>query len=156
MVQDSSGLTNGIRSQAGRYVWQSNAQKPGHIFLLTSSSRQLLCADPSPLKIPSLPSYLHSELPKSTSPVSPQSSSQDQVAGRLGWLFPEEVATILGNETGDIDWEKGMEILLEKADMISADEGGVEEGNKKLASAPLGLKNRWRIWKILQGIRLSE
>lgn len=47
-------------------------------------------------------------------------------------------------------------MLLQKADMISADEGGEEEGNKKLASAPLGLKNRWRIWKILQGIRLSE
>ena len=61
-----------------------------------------------------------------------------------------------GNETGFIDWKKGIEILLQKADMISADEGGVEEGNKKLASAPLGLKNRWRIWKILQEMQLSD
>lgn len=154
MVQDNSGLMNGTRSPDGKYVQHSNVQKSGTIWSLTFSFHQLLCADPSPLKIPALPSYLHSELPKSTSSTAPQAPSQDHLADRLSWLFPEEVQTILGKETEDIDWEKGIEILLQKADMISADEGGMEEGNKKLSSAPLGLKNRWRIWKILQGIRL--
>lgn len=59
------------------------------------------------------------------------------------------------NGTDYVEWEKGIPILLEKADMISADEGGEEEDKKTLASAPLGLKNRWRIWKILQGMRLE-
>ena len=47
----------------------------------------------------------------------------------------------MGNGTDYVDWEKGIPILLEKADMISADEGGKEEDKKRLASAPLGLRN---------------
>lgn len=123
--------------------------------LLTSSSIQLLCADPSRLKIPNLPSYLLSELPQASSTTTPQTSSKEQIADRLGWLFPEEADATTGNETGKGDWEQGIQVLLQKADLISVDEGGEDEGNKKLASAPLGLKNRWRIWKILQGIRLD-
>ena len=124
--------------------------------LLTFSSCQLLCADPSPLKIPDLPSYLLSELPESSSRPTAQKSSKIQVADCLGWLFPEEADLMAGNETEYGDWEKGIRILLQKSNMISADEGGEEEGNKKLASAPLGLKNRWRIWKILHGISVSD
>lgn len=120
--------------------------------MLTSSHRQFLCADPSPKKIPELSSYLLSELPKQTSTITAQELSKDQLADRLGWLFPEEADTIAGNGSGNVEWEEGIQTLLQKANMISADEGGEEEGNKKLASAPLGLKNRWRIWKILQGI----
>ena len=108
------------------------------------------------MKIPDLSSYLYSELPKSPSTIPLQATFLDHLADRLGWLFPEEAETITGNEIGHIDWEKGIELLFQKADIISADEGGVEEGKKKLASAPLGLKNRWRIWKILQEIRLSD
>ena len=63
---------------------------------------------------------------------------------------------IISNDTGHIDWEKGIPLLLQKADMISADEGGEENEKKKLASAPIGWKNRWRIWKILQGIRVDS
>lgn len=119
----------------------------------TDRGWELLCADPSPLKVPKMSSYLLSELPKSSSTSTTQISSNNQLADRLGWLFPEEADTITGNETGN--WEEGIQVLLEKADLISADEGGEDEGKKKLASVPLGLKNRWRIWKILQGIRLD-
>lgn len=98
-------------------------------------------------------SYLLSELPKSSSTSTTQISSNNQLADRLGWLFPEEANTITGSETGN--WKEAIQVLLEKADLISADEGGEDEGKKKLASVPLGLKNRWRIWKILQGIRLD-
>lgn len=105
--------------------------------------------------IPDLPSYLLSELPKLFSTFMTQGSLKDQVVERLGWLAPEETGTVMGNGTDYVDWEKGIPILLEKADMISADEGGEEEDKKRVASAPLGLKNRWRIWKILQGMRLE-
>lgn len=84
-----------------------------------------------------------------------QGSLKDQVVERLGWLAPEETDTVMGNGTDYVIWEKGISILLEKADMICANEGGEEENKKRLASAPLGLKNRWRIWEILQGMRLS-
>ena len=108
------------------------------------------------MKIPELTSYLLSEFPKQTTTVTAQRLSKDQLADHLGWLFPEEADTITSNWSGNVDWEEGIQTLLQKANMISADEGGEDEGNKKLASAPLGLKNRWRIWKILQGIRLTD
>ena len=63
---------------------------------------------------------------------------------------------IMSRDTGQVDWEKGIPLLLQKADMMSADEGGEGNEKKKLASAPIGLKNRWRIWKILQGIRVDS
>ena len=63
---------------------------------------------------------------------------------------------IISNDTGHVDREKGIPLLLQKADMMSADEGGGDNNGKKLASTPLGLKNRWRIWKILQGIRVDS
>ena len=90
------------------------------------------------MRIPDLPKYLLSELPKSSSKFTVQQSYQ--VVERLGWSFPEEVDTVMGKETGYVDWEKGIPIPLEKADMTSADEGGEKEERKKLASAPLGLK----------------
>jgi len=40
--------------------------------------------------------------------------------------------------------------------MIGANEGGLTDQDKSLGSVPLGLKNRWRIWKILHGILLSD
>ena len=43
---------------------------------------------------------------------------------RGGWLFPEEIDMIVSVDAGDVDWEKGIPLLLQKADMISADEGG--------------------------------
>ena len=63
---------------------------------------------------------------------------------------------IISNDTGHVNWEKGIPLLLEKVDMISTEEGGEENEKKKLASAPIELKNRWRIWKILQGIQVDS
>lgn len=105
------------------------------------------------MEIPGLSSYLFSELPKTSSPSTTPEALKRQFMEHVGWLFPEEVDLMISTDPGHIDWEKGIPILLQKADMISADEGGEQTENKKLASAPLGLKNRWRIWKILQGIR---
>ena len=119
------------------------------------SANQLLCADPSPMKILELISYLSSELPKSSSPTTAPESLRSQLAEGVGWLFPEEIDMIMSNDTGQVDWEKGILLLLQKPDMMSADEGREGNEKKQLASTPLGLKNRWRIWKILQGIRVD-
>lgn len=84
-------------------------------------------------------------------------NSVQRSSRRSSWLAVSGgVDAIIGNDTGCDDWEQSIEALVQKANMMSADEGGVEEGNKQLASAPLGLKNRWRIWKILQGIEFRQ
>lgn len=108
------------------------------------------------MEIPELSSYLCSELPKSTSQSTTPETLRKWFLERVGWLFPEEVDLIISTDPGNIDWEKGIPILFQKVDMISADEGGGQMEDNKLASAPLGLKNRWRIWKILQGIRIDS
>ena len=108
------------------------------------------------MKIPELTSYLLSELPKSSSPTTESETLKSQLVESLGWLFPEEIDMIISNDTSHVDWEKGIPLLLQKADMMSADEGGEENEKKNLASAPIRLKNRWRIWKILQRIRVDS
>ena len=154
-VRENSGLMNGIQSRDGRYVLQGVAQKLARTYLADYFACQLLCADPSPLRIPELISYLSSELPKSSSAITVPESLRSQLVECDGWLFPAEVDMIINNDTGHMDWEKGIPLLLQKVDMMSADEGR-EENGKKLASAPIGLKNRWRIWNILQGIRVDS
>ena len=108
------------------------------------------------MRIPELTSYLLSELPKSSSLAIALESLKSELVERVGWLFPEEIDMLISNDTGLVDWENGIPLLLQKVDMMSADEGGEENENKRLASAPIGLKNRWRIWKILQGIRVDS
>ncbi|KAF6232401.1 hypothetical protein HO173_009506 [Letharia columbiana] len=66
----------------------------------TEPGWELLCGDPSRLTIPGLTPYLLSELPKLPSTSTAQTVSKDQVADRLGWLFPEEIDAIIGNDTG--------------------------------------------------------
>lgn len=72
----------------------------------------------SRLTIPGLTPYLLSEFPKLPSTSTAQTVSKDQVADRLGWLFPEEIDAIIGNDTGCGDWEQGMEALVHKANMM--------------------------------------
>lgn len=107
------------------------------------------------MKIRDLVSYLLSELPKSSTPLTAKKFSRNQIVERLGWLSLEEADSLSCKETEDVDWKKGIPMLLQQADLISVDEGGEDEEKKKFASAPLGLKNRWRIWKILQGIQVD-
>ena len=131
-VRENSGLMNGTRSRDGRYVLQGVAQKLARTYLADYSACQLLCADPSSLRLPDLISYLSSELPKSSSPITVPEFLRSQLVERVGWLFPEEIDMIIGNDTGHLDWEKGIPLLLQKVDMMSADEGGEENGKKNL------------------------
>lgn len=97
------------------------------------------------MQTPELIPYLSSELPKSSAPTIVQETLRSQLVKRVGWLFPNEVDMIISNDTEHVDWEKGIPLLFQKADIMSADEGGRENEKRKLTSAPLGLKNRWRI-----------
>ena len=84
-----------------------------------------------------------------------QASSTEQITDLPSWLFPEEAETIIGEKRFG-DWGKDIEMLLQDPKVSSIDDGGEETGEKKLRSAPLGLKNRWRIWKILESISVSD
>lgn len=99
------------------------------------------------MRIPDLSSYLLSELPTT---LMTQGSLKDQVVERLSWLAPEETDTVMGNGTDYVDWEKGIPILLGKVDMISADEGGEEEDEKRLVSTPLWIE------KLVENLEDSE
>lgn len=78
-----------------------------------------------------------------------------QLADRLGWLLPEELDSVMCTNLDCSDWDRLIETLLRKASEEShkvGDEEERKEGKLKPTSAPLGLQNRWRIWKILDAI----
>ena len=84
-----------------------------------------------------------------------QASPAEQITDLPSWLFPEEGETITSEKRFG-DWEKDIEMLLQNPKVSSIEDGGEESGKKRLSSAPLGLKNRWRIWKILESISVSD
>ena len=155
-VQDNSGLMSRTLSPDGRYVGRFNSSRPKNPFSIDFfPSRQFLCADPSSGHIPGLQSYLVSELSKTSSTSTAQMPPTEQMTDIPSWLFPEKAETII-HEKRFGDWEKDIEILLQNFKVSSIDDGSEENGKKRLSSAPLGLKNRWRIWKILESITLSD
>ncbi|KAL9628894.1 MAG: hypothetical protein Q9164_007112 [Protoblastenia rupestris] len=95
------------------------------------------------------------ELPESSSALVAQTPSNNEIARQLPWLFSKEIE-IITEGIEQQDWEKGIKILREKASTMTANEGGMDEEKKKLADVPLGLKNRWRIWKILEDMECEE
>ena len=54
------------------------------------------------------------------------------------------------------DWEKDIEQLLQNPKASNINNSREEIQEQRLGSAPLGLKNRWRIWKILESIPVSD
>ena len=83
-----------------------------------------------------------------TSSETPRDS--DNLAARLGWLFPGEV---IPREIGDLEPEKVIAALQSKPRKLSADEG---EDSKILATISIRLIDRMRIWNILEGIEPCE
>ena len=74
----------------------------------------------------------------------------DNLAPRPGWLFLGE---IIPREIGDLEPEKVIAALQSKLRELSADEGG---DSNILATIPIGLINRLRIWYILEDIEPCE
>ena len=75
----------------------------------------------------------------------------DNRAGvEVEWLFPSELESIQLLDNGSHDWAEGIKLLKVKANSIGADVGGESQTEQLVSSVPLGLRNRWRIWKILE------
>ena len=106
--------------------------------------------------ITDLVSYLRTELAKPTRCSAEPKIRKGHLSDVIPWLFPEEVDQLEASDADALGSDQQFESMLAKADMISAAEGGTDDATKKLVDVPLGLKNRWRIWKILGGIGLSD
>lgn len=104
------------------------------------------------MKIPGLSSFILSELPVQPNPSQTSAGHQAEVELEIEWLFPQELEAIRQLDQGGHDWAEGMSSLRVKANSIGADAGGEPRKRKLMSSVPLGLENRWRIWKVLEHI----
>lgn len=69
----------------------------------------------------------------------------------LPWLLPGEFDGEEASASSNCDWEKGLKALIAMARDIGPHESRYEEVTLP-GARPIGLENRWRIWKILKGI----
>ena len=83
-------------------------------------------------------------------------SRKGHLSDRIPWLFPEEADRLEPSSAGALGSDRQIASILAKANKISAAEGDTDDTAKQLGGTPLGLKNRWRIWKILEGVVLSD
>lgn len=67
----------------------------------------------------------------------------------LGWLSPWERTEI--ESEAEIDWKEVLKLMGKGPHQIKADGGAMVGG----ITLPISLKNRWRIWKILDSIRMD-
>ena len=112
---------------------------------------QLLCADPGVAKIPNLSSFILSELPKQSDPS--QTPADHKAKVKIQWLFFDELRSIQLSDEGGHNWTEGIKLLKAKANSVGADDiGGESRQENSMSLVPLGLRNRWRIWKILEHI----
>ena len=102
------------------------------------------------MKIPGLSSFILSELPQQSN--SSQTSADLQADVDVEWLFPQELEEIRHLDQGGHEWVEGIRLLKVKANSIGSDGGGEPRQGKLMASVPIGLWNRWRIWKVLEHI----
>lgn len=104
------------------------------------------------MKITNLSSFILSELPQHSN--SSPASADPEANLEVGWLLPQELEETQLSDQGGHDWIEGIKLLQAKANSIRADGGGEPLKGKLMSSVPLGLWNRWRIWKVLE--RISE
>lgn len=100
------------------------------------------------MKIPSLSSFILSQLPQQS--TSSHTSVDHKAEVEVEWLFPQEQEEIRHSDQGGHDWVEGIKVLQAKANSIGADGGGEPLKGKLMSSVPLGLWNRWRICKVLE------
>ena len=72
----------------------------------------------------------------------------------LPWLLPGEFDVEEASTSFDCDWEEGLKALTTMARDIGPHESKYEEVTLP-GARPIGLENRWRIWKILKGIGID-
>ena len=107
------------------------------------------------MKIPDLFSYLRAQLPTATPNSRQKATRTEHLSAAIPWLFPEEINQFEASNVLCDGYVQQIEALTQKADMINADEGGIDKEKQRMTDVPIGLKNRWRIWKILNGINLQ-
>lgn len=72
--------------------------------------------------------------------------ADDRAGVEVEWLFPSELESTQLLDDGSHDWAEGIRLLKVKANSI----GGESQMEQLMSSVPLGLRNRWRIWKLLE------
>ena len=77
--------------------------------------------------------------------------SRVQAGEVLPWLFPGEFDDEGASAPLDCDWEEGLKALNAMARSVSTRKSRYEEVALP-GARPIGLENRWRIWKVLQGM----
>ena len=102
------------------------------------------------MKIPGLSSFILCELPQRSN--SSRTSAVPQAKIEVEWLFPQELEAIQHLDEGGHDWAEGIRLLKVRAKDIGADAGGEPQRAKLMSAVPLGLRNRWRVWKILEHV----
>ena len=106
-----------------------------------------------------------SKLPRAPTTRAGSGNAAD-VANHLGWLFPEELSVVSDQHMDAIDIDQAVQGLARTLDKITqemldnyerrcvyANEAVLKiNRDGDLPALPVGLKNRWRIWKILEQI----
>ena len=95
-----------------------------------------------------------------------RSDNAADVANHLGWLFPGELSVLSDQHMDAIDIDQAVQSLARTLDettqemldnygrgCVYANEAVLKINKEgKSPALPVGLKNRWRIWKILEQI----
>lgn len=108
------------------------------------------------MKIPGLSSFILSELPQQSNSAQTSTDHQAEVDVEVEWLFPQELEATQHLDQGGHDWAEGIRLLNVKANSVGDDLGGESRNGKLMSSVPLGLRNRWRIWKVLEYISKEQ
>ena len=109
----------------------------------------MLCADPASMKIPNLTSFMLSKIPE----ASPDEPSPDvRGPASIDWLFPEEAQDIDHNNSGRRHWDEGARLMRDSTERASDKGSGEPQASTEISPVPLGLRNRWRIWTVLEHI----
>ena len=74
----------------------------------------------------------------------------------MEWLFPQELEAARLLDEGGHDWIGGVRLLNVKANSEDYIQGGAAGKEEPMSLVPLGLRNRWRIWRVLEHLGAHE
>lgn len=101
------------------------------------------------MKIPNLTSFMLSKIP-AVSSDEPRPDNRGPAS--VDWLFPEEAQDIDHENSGYRHWNEGARLMRDSTEPASDKERGEPQASTEMPPVPLGLRNRWRIWTVLEHI----
>ena len=110
---------------------------------------QMLCADPASMKIPNLTSFMLSSIPAVSSD---EPRPEDEGPASVDWLFPEEAQDIDHKNSGYRHWNEGARLMRDSTEPASNGNTDKPKASTDMPPVPLGLRNRWRIWTVLEHV----